>query len=160
MVHDAVDTPWDDADRTPRQRWMAVLARAERTTLDQGLTALAGQGAIPPMRPVRTPETGLVAVEGRVGGTGRRFILGEVLVTRCSVAVGGRLGVGYVAGRDPRRAELAALLDALLQDPAWHPHVSRLVVAPEAARLTAARALEARRTAATRVAFTTLARGS
>ena len=160
MEQDADDPRSEEDGGTPRQRWMAVLARADRPTLDRGLAALTRERTLPAFQPVRAPETGLVAVEGRVGGTGRRFILGELVVTRCSVAVGSRLGVGDVAGRDPRQAELAALFDALLQDPDWHPAVSRHLVEPAAARLAAARAAADRRTAATRVAFTTLARGS
>ncbi len=167
MAQDAAETApnADDAEAgadgtAARRQWMAVLARASRPTLDRGLAAVAQRRNLPAYQAVRPPETGLVAVEGRTGGTGARFILGELVVTRCSVAVSDRLGVAYVAGRDRQRAELAALCDALLQDPDWHGDVNRHIVEPEAARLAAERATAARRTAATKVDFTTLVRGS
>ncbi len=67
---------------------------------------------------MRGPEGGLVMVRGRAGGGGAPFNLGEMTVTRCTVRLGsGLVGHAYVAGREPRRAELAALVDALMQDP-------------------------------------------
>ena len=57
-------------------------------------------------------------VRGRAGGGGAPFNLGEMTATRCTVRTdGGFVGHAYVAGRDERLAELAALVDALLQDP-------------------------------------------
>ena len=68
---------------------------------------------------MRGPETGLVMVRGRAGGSGSPFNLGEMTVTRCTVQLGsGTAGHAYIAGRDERQAELAAVADALLQDPA------------------------------------------
>ena len=66
---------------------------------------------------------------------------------------GGAVGHAYLAGRDKRGAELAAALDAALQDPVWRPALMRAVVEPLAAAQEAARALAARRAAATRVRF-------
>lgn len=155
------ETPAGGADGpADRQGWMAVLARADRAALDGALDRLGEFGAVPVHRMVRPPETGLVAVEGRIGGTGDRFILGEMTVTRCCVALGEVMGVAYVAGRDHRRAELAALFDALMQQASWREPVRRLLVEPVAAGLAATRRTAARRAAATRVDFTTLVRGS
>ena len=57
-------------------------------------------------------------VRGRAGGGGAPFNLGEMTVTRCTVRTdSGQVGHAYVAGRDARQAELAAVFDALLQDP-------------------------------------------
>jgi alpha-D-ribose 1-methylphosphonate 5-triphosphate synthase subunit PhnG len=45
---------------------------------------------------VRQPETGLVMVRGRMGGTGSPFNLGEVTVTRCVVRLEtGEAGSSY-----------------------------------------------------------------
>ena len=56
---------------------------------------------------------------GRPGGDGAPFNLGEMTVTRCTVRLeDGTVGHAYVAGRDMRQAELAAVLDAVLQGPA------------------------------------------
>ena len=56
-------------------------------------------------------------VQGRAGaGWGAAFNLGEVTVTRASVRLGcGTVGHALVQGLDARKAERAALLDALLQ---------------------------------------------
>ena len=97
-----------------RKRWLSVLAKAKRAELEDAVGALP---AIPAYRFLRRPEAGLVMVRGRIGGTGGPFNLGEMTVTRCAIQLdgGGAPGIGYVAGRDSHHAELAALLDALLQ---------------------------------------------
>ncbi len=103
----------DASDRTRGERWMAVLARAEPDAL---ATALGNFADLPPWRVLRGPECGLVMVRGRAGGGGSAFNLGEMAVTRCTVRVaGGEVGHAYIAGRDRRRAELAAAVDALMQ---------------------------------------------
>ena len=95
-----------------RQRWMGVLARARREELDAHADALRDAD----YHLLRAAETGMTLVRGRMGGTGSPFNLGEMTVTRCVVRLGdGRTGYSYVAGRDKRHAELAALADAHLQ---------------------------------------------
>ena len=140
-----------------RPRWMAVLARATRDQLAAALAALSPPA--PTHQRLRGPETGLVMVRGRAGGTGERFNLGEMSVTRCTVALEGRVGHAYVAGTDVRRAELAAVLDALMQDPGRCEEIERDVIAPLAADLAARRGAVADRAAKTRVEFVTLVRG-
>lgn len=129
---------------------MAVLARAGAAEIAELLTPLP---ALPAFEHLRSPETGLVMVRGRAGGDGAPFNLGEMTVTRCAVRLGQTVGHAYVAGRDKRQAELAALLDAALQDPARRPALMDAVIAPLAARQQAARDAEARRAAATKVDF-------
>ena len=56
-------------------------------------------------------------VRGRAGGGGSPFNLGEMTVTRCTIrTAAGFIGHAYIPGRDARRAERAALVDALMQD--------------------------------------------
>jgi alpha-D-ribose 1-methylphosphonate 5-triphosphate synthase subunit PhnG len=142
-------------EKSPRQRWMAVLARASAAELEGRLAAAP---PLPPCTRLRGPETGLVMVQGRAGGSGGAFNLGEMSVTRCTVrAASGQIGHAYVAGRDAARAELAARLDAALQDPALAPEIERCVVAPLAAAQQATRAEDAARAAATKVQFFTMA---
>src|SRR6218665_3404044 len=101
-------------EKSARQNWMAILARASRAEIE----ALAGP-ELPAHDMLKAPETGTVMVEGRAGGAGRRFNLGEATVTRCVVRLSnGRMGFSYALGRDGRKARLAALLDARLQDEA------------------------------------------
>ncbi|WP_237217589.1 phosphonate C-P lyase system protein PhnG, partial [Falsiroseomonas oryziterrae] len=118
-----------DPDATAdRQRWMGVLARA---SADDILACLATLPPAPPHTRLRGPETGLVMVRGRAGGDGAPFNLGEMTVTRCAVRLpDGRVGHAYVAGRDARQAELAALCDALLLDAAARPEVEAAVIRP------------------------------
>ena len=144
----------DDAGTDGRRKhWMAVLARAEATAMEAHLTE-----TLPPHTRLRGPEVGLAMVRGRAGGTGAAFNLGEMTVTRCTVRdEAGRIGHAVVAGRDPQRAELAAALDAALQDPARQAGLLRSVIAPLHAAQQAARAAVAAKAAATRVQFFTLA---
>lgn len=94
----------------------------------------------PEVRYVRGPEAGLVMVQGRIGGTGDRFHLGEATVTRATVAVrsGGAdagaapdeaVGTAYVLGSHPDHAGLAAIFDALLASP-QRERVLAEVIAP------------------------------
>ena len=141
-----------------RRRHLGLMARAPREVLADALSGIAG-GA-PPVRVLKAAETGLVMVRGRAGGTGERFNLGEMTVSRCTLADGaGRIGVGMVAGRDRAKAELVARLDILLQDPAHGPALERDLIAPLAARIEGARAERAARAAATKVDFFTMVRG-
>jgi alpha-D-ribose 1-methylphosphonate 5-triphosphate synthase subunit PhnG len=138
-----------------RQSWMAVLARATRGEIE----ALAGDD-VPAHDLLKAPETGTVMVEGRAGGAGRRFNLGEATVTRCVVRLGdGAMGFAYALGRDGRKARLAAILDAKLQaepvDGLLRQGVARLAAGQQAAR-----DLASRKAAATKVDFFTLVRGA
>jgi alpha-D-ribose 1-methylphosphonate 5-triphosphate synthase subunit PhnG len=86
--------------------------------------------------------------------------VGEATVTRCAVELeGGAVGVAYVRGRDQRHAELAAVLDALLQDPSRRDDLERTVVAPLAAAQAERRRAAAERVAPSRVEFFTMVRG-
>jgi alpha-D-ribose 1-methylphosphonate 5-triphosphate synthase subunit PhnG len=147
--------PAPDPAIAARQHWMAVLARASETQLR---ACLAGLPPLPDYVTLRGPEAGLVMLRGRAGGQGRRFNMGEMTVTRCAVrAEGGQVGHAYVAGRDAAQAELAARLDAALQDPATHDALHRAVIAPLAASQAAAREATREKAAATRVQFFTMA---
>lgn len=141
-----------------RKSWLAVLARAERAALEDAVTGLSPR---PIWRVVKPAESGLAMVRGRAGGTGQQFNIGEMSVARCVVQVeGGAVGVGYVAGRDKRKAELVAVLDALLQDGPFAERLRRDVVAPIALQQEAARRQVLAKAAATKVDFFTMVRGS
>jgi alpha-D-ribose 1-methylphosphonate 5-triphosphate synthase subunit PhnG len=71
----------------------------------------------------------------------------------------GRIGVGWVAGRDRRKAELIARADALLQDPARYPRLRAGLIDPLAGEIAAANAVRAAKAAATKVDFFTMVRG-
>lgn len=140
-----------------RQRWLAALARASADELGSAWDTVASP---PTFRWLKPAESGLVMVRGRIGGTGAKFNIGEAAVTRCVVQTEqGFVGVGYVLGRDRRQAELTALFDALLQDPARRAAVEAKVVAPLAASQRERWDEKSRKSAATKVEFYTLVRG-
>ena len=140
-----------------RRAWMSVLARASLEQVEHCWRALSQR---PGWSFLRRPETGAVMVRGRAGGSGRRFNLGEMTVTRCAVRLdGGGVGLAYVAGRSARHAELAAALDALMQDPNRRAEVEARVIAPLRELLERKAELTSRQAAATKVEFFTLARG-
>ena len=142
---------------TARQRWMSVLALASADELERAWAALPTR---PTYRRVRGPEVGLVMVRARAGGTGTRFNLGEMTVTRCSVELeDGTLGHAYAGGRDRRHAELSAIFDALLQRAPDAETLQRTLIAPLAEGQQARRQAAVARAAASRVEFFTMVRG-
>jgi alpha-D-ribose 1-methylphosphonate 5-triphosphate synthase subunit PhnG len=115
---------------------------------------LTRDGPLPAWTLVRGPETGLVMVRGRAGGSGSPFNLGEMTVTRCTVRLAsGDIGHAYVAGREERRAELAAVADALLQVPATYHVLLDSLIRPLAEAQREQRLARAEKAAATRVEF-------
>lgn len=136
---------------------MGVLAKADAERLAEAWTALDPK---PPFRVLRAPETGLAMVRARAGGTGQPFALGEMTIARAAVQLdGGQTGFGYVAGRDGRHAELAALFDALLQDPAHRSGLLRTLIEPLAAEAAERRAARSRAVQESKVDFFTVVRG-
>jgi alpha-D-ribose 1-methylphosphonate 5-triphosphate synthase subunit PhnG len=134
-----------------RRRWMAVLAR---TKADRIAALLSSCGDLPAYTIIRGPEGGLVMVRGRAGGGGSAFNLGEMTVTRCTVRTDtGFVGHAYVAGREERRAELAALVDALMQDHDRAADIEARVIDPLEQQQTQLKAARASKAAATRVQF-------
>ena len=111
-----------------RAAWMRVLALAESSELDGAFGAL---GNLPAHHMLRPAQSGMAMVRARSGGTGTRFNLGEMTLTRCAVSLeNGVVGIAYVQGRSLRHAEQAAVADALLQLPEWHEAVQRQLIAP------------------------------
>ena len=145
-----------DPQTAARQRWMAVLAKAEDGALEAAWAGLADK---PEYRFLRPPETGLVMVRGRAGGTGGAFNMGEMSATRCAVQLeDGAVGIAYVAGRSARHAELAAAFDALLQQPELGDMLEEAVIAPLEATQRARREEERANAARSRVEFFAMAR--
>ncbi len=124
------------------------------------LKACADNFARMPCDMIRQPETGLVMLRGRMGGTGAAFNLSEATVTRCAVRTAkGHEGHAYVMGRNHEHARIAAVCDALLQDENDHAKVEALVLQPLEKRMAEQHSLAAHKAAATKVDFFTLVRG-
>jgi alpha-D-ribose 1-methylphosphonate 5-triphosphate synthase subunit PhnG len=143
--------------RSPRQNWMAILARATASDLE---VVISRHGGVPAHVVLKPAEIGTVMIEGRAGGTGMRFNAGETTVTRCVVRLQtGTLGYAMVLGRDRRKALLAATLDGLLQETPTDAELAQEVRNCGECQATA-RDLVARKAASTQVEFFTLVRGS
>lgn len=142
--------------RPERAAWMSLLAKAPHDTLAK---AAERYGNLPQFTWLRKPETGLAMVRARAGGAGAQFNLGEMSVTRCALRLpSGEMGVAYVAGRDKRHAELAAVFDALLQSDAGDS-VRAAVLQPIEQELAEKRVQASAQAQATKVEFMTMVRG-
>ena len=151
-------------DSAARRARMADMARTPRADLEAALNRALEGTPWPAFDWLRPPETGLAMVRGRIGGTGDAFNLGEATVTRATLRLrdahdGTTVGVACHLGRDRRRAELAAIADALLQTPQHRERLHDHLVAPLAAQLAAKRAQRQQDAASTRVEFFTMVRG-
>lgn len=169
-----------------RQGRMRLLALAETSWLEECLVVLSqamvrAKMVVPSYSMVRAPEAGLIMARGRIGNTGHAFNVGEVLVTRCVVALNGEgesralhqetererghhqdqslLGYAWVTGEKARHAEIAALLDALWLREAYaglmDEHVAPLLMQRRMHKEDA----EASAVAKTKVDFFTMVRG-
>jgi alpha-D-ribose 1-methylphosphonate 5-triphosphate synthase subunit PhnG len=139
-----------------RRRWLSILAKAPSKEV---IAAWDGLAERPAYKALRAPEIGMVLVRGRMGGQGDAFNLGEMTVTRAAVRLeSGETGIGYVAGRDRRHAEIAAAVDAMMQSHALRPAVEGAVVARLARGQDERRDTAARKAAATKVDFFTMVR--
>ncbi len=119
-----------------------------------------GMDLHPAYRAVRAPEIGLTQLQARMGATGRRFVLGDMTVTRAVVQLdNGTYGYGYIAGRDKAHADLCALIDAMMQQTEYRERLQSQLIEPLAARRREQQQLRARAVAASRVDFFTLVRG-
>ncbi len=144
-------------DIAGRQRRLSVLAKAPAADL---LACWKRTGLDPAVEVLRGPESGLVALRGRIGGGGQPFHVGEVSATRVTVRIGsGTVGHAMISGRDARKAQLVAVIDALAQDTAHAEMIERDIVAPLERGLAEADATLREETAATRVNFFTMVRG-
>ena len=139
-----------------RRQSLSILAIADD---DQLKTLMAAGGFLDTgFEWIRPPEIGSIMVQGRAGGTGDPFNLGEVSVTRCTLKVGELVGHGYVQGRAKGKAQRAALCDALLQSD-QRAKLDEQVIQPLLAAQAKKRLDREKKAAATKVDFFTLVRG-
>jgi alpha-D-ribose 1-methylphosphonate 5-triphosphate synthase subunit PhnG len=144
-------------DQAERKAAMATLAQSS----GDDIVRLWNEAGLPSEAELlRGPETGLVTVRGRIGGGGSPFNVGETTVTRATVRLpSGQVGHCYALGRDKQKARLAAIADALWQDPARRAEVETGLIAPLRSALAKAHERRRAETAATKVDFFTMVRG-
>ena len=146
---------------TARAQWLALLARAPLALLEQSLQPHTQTTP----HWLRKPETGLMMVEARAGGSGDRFNLGEMTVTRCALRLSNapahrHVGIAYITGRSHRHAYLAALADALLLDDSEHAALEHSLLTPIRRLLAEQRQSRQERANTSKVDFFTVARES
>lgn len=133
---------------------MSIFSRIDVYAL---INAWDNLGTDPDYAWLRPAETGNIMVRGRMGGSGAAFNMGEMTITRATVRLeDGTIGFGYVAGRAHQKAELAALLDAVLQR---DPSLAQQILPPMQAALANMLDKKSRKSAATKVEFFTVVRG-
>jgi alpha-D-ribose 1-methylphosphonate 5-triphosphate synthase subunit PhnG len=146
----------DNAIKAQRRAAMAVLAHSSGADIARCFEAIE----VPDHADLREAENGLVMVRGRIGGDGAPFNLGEATVSRAAVRLStGEVGFGYTLGRDPAKARMIALCDAMVQSPDLAVTVEASVLAPLRAAMAEKRDRKAAEAAATRVDFYTMVRG-
>lgn len=143
-------------ENAPRKAWMSMMAKAPAGRVADLLDAAMVRPSFQWLRP---PEIGSVMVQGRAGGTGSPFNLGEMTITRCALALEtGEVGHAYIQGRRKSDAEAAALVDALMQTGRADLLQGSVLDVLEA-EATASKRKRASKAAATKVEFFTMARG-
>lgn len=144
-------------DTASRRHRMAVLARANTRRLQDLWSSM---GLEPAYTMLRGPESGLVMLRGRVGGSGDAFNVGEATVTRASVKLDdGSVGHAMALGRDHAKARLSAVIDALCRNLVTAALIDADMIAPMQRELDEADERKRAETAATRVDFFTMVRG-
>lgn len=140
-----------------RQRRLSVLAQSDSARLAKHWAAL---GIDPECELVRGPETGLIALRGRMGGGGAPFNFGEATATRATVRLAdGTVGHSIALGRDAAKAKLAAVIDALAQDETMAETIDEQIIVPLEQSIKDRDSRRAAETAATKVDFFTMVRG-
>ncbi|MGP3590070.1 phosphonate C-P lyase system protein PhnG [Vagococcus sp. WN89Y] len=140
-----------------RQYWMSILARSQATEIISRWAALDFRQQYKLLRPT---QIGLIQLQGRMEVSGQRFMLGDMTVTRAAVEVSdGTVGYSYIIGRDKTKAELCAVIDALLQKEAYCAHIIAAVIEPLAQRLRETGQKQRQDVAPSKVNFYNLVRG-
>lgn len=147
----------DPQSQSARKHRMSVLARCRSSRLQELWDRL---GLNPGHTTLRGPESGLVMLRGRVGGTGEVFNFGDATVTRASVRLeDGSIGHAMALGRDGTKARLSAIIDALCQKLEMAVLIDAEMIAPMQHEQSQADEKRRKQTAATRVDFFTMVRG-
>ena len=157
MTDDTAGTAMQQPEIARRRERMAVLAQSDAAALAECWVAL---DIDPQFAFLRGPETGLIALRGRMGGSGAPFNFGEATATRATVRLdSGAVGHAVILGRDRRKATQAAVIDALALDPSMAGTIDTIVTAPLQRAAHARDTRRAAEAAATRVDFFTMVRG-
>ncbi len=143
--------------KSERQGWMSVLARTDFLHLKNLWEPL---NLSPHYQVIRQPETGLIQVQSRMGGTGNPFNIGDMTVTRSVIKLPeGEMGYSYIKGRNKDHALLAALIDALMQTSTYCVPLMQQVIEPLMATMQEQTQARREQVATSKVEFFTMVRG-
>jgi alpha-D-ribose 1-methylphosphonate 5-triphosphate synthase subunit PhnG len=155
-LESALESDWERAlESIDRARRIRDLCLGDKILLANLLDSV---GEIEDPKLLKGPEAGLLMVRGRVSGSGAPFNLGEALLTRCVLAIGGNVGYGFKLGLDPEGALLSAMGDALAQDPEMAGRMDSIALSLEEA-IRERDGLEREKALKTKVDFLTMTRG-
>ena len=144
------------SENNPRKAWMGLLAKAPEGRVAALLDAVISR---PYFTWLRAPEIGSTMVRARADATGAPFNLGEMTITRCALTLEtGEVGHSYIQGRRKADAEVAALVDALMQT-AMASRLRETVLEPLEVGMATLKTARAAKAAATKVDFFTMTRG-
>ncbi|MGC9401793.1 phosphonate C-P lyase system protein PhnG [Vibrio genomosp. F10 str. 9ZC157] len=139
-----------------RKRWMSVLALCDYQTLKQRWDELSFSTRY---HFVREPEIGLAQVRAKMGASGDAFNMGDVTIVRTVVQLDqGALGYSYITGRNKDHAEVAAVVDALMQTE-FQSDLYQALIEPLAADIEKNERIKAREVSTSKVDFFTMVRG-
>jgi len=146
-----------EALKKNRKAWMGLLSCADPEDLE---TIRKNLDALIDYIYIVKPETGMIMVQAKADGSKQRFNLGETTISRCILKVRGQyLGASWIMGSSLKHAELAALFDALLQDPEYNKKLTIPLLQLLQEKEKTKNAKIARDAVDTKVEFFTLKRG-
>lgn len=144
-------------DVTERSNWISTLAQSQYAELVEHWQATELK---PSYQVIRQPEIGLAQVRARMGSSGNPFNMGDVTITRAAVKLDtGEMGYSYLCGRNKPHAELAAVIDGMLQTGVHHQVLMHQIIEPLAALKFERDQQRAKEVATSKVDFFTLVRG-
>lgn len=100
-----------------RPEWISIFSKTNESLLKNSLDHINFKENYDVLS---GPEIGSIMIQGRAGGTGDKFNLGEATLTKCIVKFQEKTGYSYHLGRNLIKSEYGAILDALMQIESYH----------------------------------------
>lgn len=152
-----------------RQLLLSVLSKSAFNDIDNFWQTLS---ITPSYTLLKTPEVGMTMVRAKTGGAGQEFNMGEMTVTRTVIRLdsiescsesektqAGIIGFGYTAGRETKKSELIAVIDACFQLSAYAELIEEKILQPLSEQLQEKETLQSEKVDSTKVNFFTMVRG-
>jgi alpha-D-ribose 1-methylphosphonate 5-triphosphate synthase subunit PhnG len=108
------------------------------------------------LRDVTPPNEGTVMIKMRETARHALFYIGEILVTETTIQIGGKVGIGIVAGSDGELSRYMAVIDAAYNNGLPETAGWESLLVEEESRIAEALARESALVLKTRVSFETM----